>query len=451
MARRPSPTRALWGAAMIAALSTAGALDRSAITSFRVGDRVQVLGSQRVGRVSSVWEKCDVDPHCCCAELAWDAPIGVQLDARPGPAEGAAPPVPTAYFAEDELVKMHRRLQAHVGRAHALCFAGVDEDGFELVATAGGLAGKSCVYLWDAMTLRRRRRLLGAAPGGARGAYFSLAAAGEGTLVAGTSTGECAFFGTARGAAPRWSPHVHSGWVRGLGAHGSLGAVFAVGCESLTAHRAADASPAGSLDSGPSPGDAQDWRRHDILSVAVDGDRLWCGLVDGSLRISRAETLRRAAADAGAAADVDADADAEPPALRMDSAWRGHEGRVAAMAAADGVAVSGGRDGRLCLWRDGGEGEPELVAAASLGAEGGAVTSVALALAPGGGGTVHAGTSEGAVRAYRLPDLEEVGEVDLGSAVTALVCTPGHRRVLATTADGYLHRVDGGDGGGGGS
>ena len=37
------------------------------------------------------------------------------------------------------------------------------------------------------------------------------------------------------------------------------------------------------------------------------------------------------------------------------------------------------------------------------------------------------------------------------SAVTALVCTPGPRRVRATTADGYLHRVDGGDGGGGGS
>ena len=36
--------------------------------------------SQFEGVVTDVWEKCEVDPHCCCAELAFDAPITVMFN-----------------------------------------------------------------------------------------------------------------------------------------------------------------------------------------------------------------------------------------------------------------------------------------------------------------------------------------------------------------------------------
>ena len=32
------------------------------------------------GTVVDVWDKCEVDPHCCCAELAFDAPIEVKFE-----------------------------------------------------------------------------------------------------------------------------------------------------------------------------------------------------------------------------------------------------------------------------------------------------------------------------------------------------------------------------------
>ena len=32
-----------------------------------------------VGTVVEIWEKCEVDPHCCCAELAHDAPFKVEF------------------------------------------------------------------------------------------------------------------------------------------------------------------------------------------------------------------------------------------------------------------------------------------------------------------------------------------------------------------------------------
>lgn len=60
---------------------------------FKIGDKVQVIrdvlhrpnslpefssmGFQ--GVVCDVWEKCEVDPHCCCAELAFDAPVQVRF------------------------------------------------------------------------------------------------------------------------------------------------------------------------------------------------------------------------------------------------------------------------------------------------------------------------------------------------------------------------------------
>mmetsp|Transcript_18230 Transcript_18230/g.18295 ORF Transcript_18230/g.18295 Transcript_18230/m.18295 type:complete len:128 (+) Transcript_18230:89-472(+) len=67
--------------------------DASTIGYFRIGDSVRIISdvphrSQNgtsfcsngfTGKVVEVWEKCEVDPHCCCAELAFDAPIQVQF------------------------------------------------------------------------------------------------------------------------------------------------------------------------------------------------------------------------------------------------------------------------------------------------------------------------------------------------------------------------------------
>jgi hypothetical protein len=60
---------------------------------FSVGDKVRIIKDvwhrpqslpsfnsiDLEGTVCEVWEKCEVDPHCCCAELAFDAPIQVRF------------------------------------------------------------------------------------------------------------------------------------------------------------------------------------------------------------------------------------------------------------------------------------------------------------------------------------------------------------------------------------
>lgn len=52
--------------------------DASMVTDVAVGDRVRVKPGVMLdgkdwggleGTVAYVWEKCEVDPHCCCAEL----------------------------------------------------------------------------------------------------------------------------------------------------------------------------------------------------------------------------------------------------------------------------------------------------------------------------------------------------------------------------------------------
>lgn len=78
--------------------------DSSSVTWLRVGDRVRVNEAivakglplkGRVGVVSDAWEKCEVDPHCCCAELAEeDAAVTVDFGNF------------TYYFAEHELDKL---------------------------------------------------------------------------------------------------------------------------------------------------------------------------------------------------------------------------------------------------------------------------------------------------------------------------------------------------------
>jgi hypothetical protein len=50
--------------------------------------------------VIGVWEKCVVDPHCCCAELAFDAPIEVRFEGNEYDEQQDSW---TAFFAVDEI------------------------------------------------------------------------------------------------------------------------------------------------------------------------------------------------------------------------------------------------------------------------------------------------------------------------------------------------------------
>ena len=62
--------------------TTLSMTDRSSANWFQVGDTVRVVESVpkgqvdlkgRVGTVIETWEKCDVDPTCCCAEFVDDS------------------------------------------------------------------------------------------------------------------------------------------------------------------------------------------------------------------------------------------------------------------------------------------------------------------------------------------------------------------------------------------
>ena len=89
----------------------------TASTYFNVGDKVRVVenvwhnpptlptfsSKDLEGIICGVWEKCEVDPSCCCAELAFDAPIEVQFEGAQYN-EGAASW--TAHFAFDEIVRV---------------------------------------------------------------------------------------------------------------------------------------------------------------------------------------------------------------------------------------------------------------------------------------------------------------------------------------------------------
>jgi hypothetical protein len=83
--------------------------DMSASYWFQVGDRVRVVEDVyksnanlkgRVGKVCETWEKCDVDPTCCCAEQV-DVGMSVRVvfdDSQNGERL-------EHYFAETELTK----------------------------------------------------------------------------------------------------------------------------------------------------------------------------------------------------------------------------------------------------------------------------------------------------------------------------------------------------------
>ena len=82
--------------------------DSSAVNWFKTGDTVTVVADElkkgvnlngRTGVVTSTWEKCEVDPTCCCAEQV-DEGLAVTVTFGLGGAETFE-----HYFAENELVK----------------------------------------------------------------------------------------------------------------------------------------------------------------------------------------------------------------------------------------------------------------------------------------------------------------------------------------------------------
>ena len=91
--------------------------DASSSYWFTVGDNVKVTSSVtkagvdlkgRVGEVIETWEKCDVDPTCCCAEFVDDnfaVTVKFEGDLCETNHEGLKDDASfTHYFNEDELV-----------------------------------------------------------------------------------------------------------------------------------------------------------------------------------------------------------------------------------------------------------------------------------------------------------------------------------------------------------
>ncbi len=92
--------------------------DRSASMAFRVGDRVRVTEDlvyrdmnlkHRRGIVVETWEKCEVDPTCCCAEQV-DVNMAVRVEFLQE--DGVAF---THYFGEDELSRVGYKNEAFDG------------------------------------------------------------------------------------------------------------------------------------------------------------------------------------------------------------------------------------------------------------------------------------------------------------------------------------------------
>jgi hypothetical protein len=114
---RESPTSHQWNIRnRQCSRSTIEMRDRSSSYWFQVGDTVRVVSSDiekggvnlqnRVGKVIETWEKCDVDPTCCCAEQV-DPNMAVRVEFEGSLSEDheATSSSFNHYFAESELEK----------------------------------------------------------------------------------------------------------------------------------------------------------------------------------------------------------------------------------------------------------------------------------------------------------------------------------------------------------
>lgn len=92
--------------------------DASASYWFSLGDAVRVVANDvekggfnlqnRVGTVVETWEKCDVDPTCCCAEQV-DINMAVRVEFEGTEADPNSVGASFMhYFAEEELLKVDK-------------------------------------------------------------------------------------------------------------------------------------------------------------------------------------------------------------------------------------------------------------------------------------------------------------------------------------------------------
>uniref|UniRef100_A0A7R9UG09 Anaphase-promoting complex subunit 4 WD40 domain-containing protein n=1 Tax=Pinguiococcus pyrenoidosus TaxID=172671 RepID=A0A7R9UG09_9STRA len=462
-------------------------MDASMVTSFQAGQRVRVRPSFRKlcpdpepeGVIVDTWVKCEVDPHCCCAELAFDAPIGIRFESGR-----------VVHFAEEEiqLVRQVRR-DAHAGPVLAIAPYGATEDGEELLVSAGGYGQSSTMMSWEMSTLERRRKLwtatdtshlaAGTASPAPASTLFSLdffPEAQGGVLAWGGSDGWCFFArrdsrGNLQGKVdgPPDAIHRHSGWVRDVRFAPDGQRAYAIGCESLAVHRldglagevdyiVGGRADGGMLDSGRSPDDPDEWRRHDILCTSITScerqeveegaqgreeqqvdltgvDLIGAGLVDGSVR------CHLFAPDSSAAK------------LIMNHGWKAHSERVVGLAWFGDVEsaekrggkklVSLSKEGSLKVWEVAIHGTEERLFAERLHAEASlGVECRALATSPA---SIFVGCADGTVRGFDPSTLEEVliWKGDPGDAVTALSISPS-AKLLIGTKSGTIAVVSGG-------
>lgn len=91
--------------------STLSMKDKSSAYWFKMGDSVRVIDNVikagaslkgRQGRVVETWEKCDVDPTCCCAEQV-DPGMAVRVEFEGTETDSTETGSFMHYFAEEEL------------------------------------------------------------------------------------------------------------------------------------------------------------------------------------------------------------------------------------------------------------------------------------------------------------------------------------------------------------
>eukprot|EP00521_Asterionellopsis_glacialis_P005031 CAMPEP_0195265606 /NCGR_PEP_ID=MMETSP0706-20130129/11526_1 /TAXON_ID=33640 /ORGANISM="Asterionellopsis glacialis, Strain CCMP134" /LENGTH=144 /DNA_ID=CAMNT_0040320061 /DNA_START=253 /DNA_END=687 /DNA_ORIENTATION=+ len=119
--------------------------DRSSAYWFKVGDAVRVVedvskaGTNlrgRAGIVTKTWEKCDVDPTCCCAENV-DEGMNVHVEFPPinDELEGFV-----FYFAESELLQVDKdeEEESTTDNTNDTPFDGLSCTAFKLQQLQGG-------------------------------------------------------------------------------------------------------------------------------------------------------------------------------------------------------------------------------------------------------------------------------------------------------------------------
>jgi len=124
--------------------------DASCAYWFNVGDKVKVTSSVtkagvdlkgRVGDVIQTWEKCDVDPTCCCAEFVDDnfavtVKFNGKVDTASATGEGFIKGIDidtfTHYFNEDELIKVKEDEIEEAAPSASVAFDGMSCKAFKL-------------------------------------------------------------------------------------------------------------------------------------------------------------------------------------------------------------------------------------------------------------------------------------------------------------------------------